>query len=130
MTTASPRLAAPVAGRLAAVPGVFREIGDLKRVRVAHADGSVAQRAFVRSWADLVGGADPGAEGREQLATGAEDHGVVGVDGLALVELVARDVQLEHAGVGVQADQVAVADPRQRAADRRLGRNGDASERP
>ncbi|MGH3915687.1 MAG: hypothetical protein ACRDTC_20105, partial [Pseudonocardiaceae bacterium] len=48
------------AARLTAICGLFREIGDLKRVRVAHAPGSAAQRAFSRAWAALVAGADPG----------------------------------------------------------------------
>lgn len=80
MTTAAQRLADPVAGRLAAVPGVFREIGDLKRVRVAHADGSVAQRAFVRSWADLVGGADPADVAARECAAALAGARLAGVD--------------------------------------------------
>ena len=94
MTTASPRLAAPVAGRLAAVPGVFREIGDLKRVRVAHADGSVAQRAFVRSWADLVGGADPADVAARECAAALAGARLAGVDAEVL------------AGAGLAPDEV------------------------
>lgn len=94
MTTAPPRLAAPVAGRLAAVPGVFREIGDLKRVRVAHADGSVAQRAFVRAWSDLVGGADPADVAARGCAAALAGARLAGVDAEVL------------AGAGLAPDQV------------------------
>ena len=96
MTTAAPRLAAPVAGRLAAVPGVFREIGDLKRVRTAHADGSVAQRAFVRAWADLVGGADPADVAARECAAALAGARLAGVDAEVLT------------GAGLAPDEVRV----------------------
>ena len=64
MTTVS----TPVPRALEAVAGPFREVGDLKRIRVAHADGSAAQRAFVRAWAALVDGADPGAVAAAECA--------------------------------------------------------------
>jgi 5'-deoxynucleotidase YfbR-like HD superfamily hydrolase len=74
------------AHRLAAVPGPFREVGDLKRVRVAHADGSAAQRAFVRSWAALVDGADPGRVATVECAAALAGARLAGVDAGVLRE--------------------------------------------
>jgi 5'-deoxynucleotidase YfbR-like HD superfamily hydrolase len=70
----------PVVGRLAVVAGPFREVGDLKRVRVAHADGSAAQRAFARSWAALVGGADPARVAAQECAAALAGARLAGVD--------------------------------------------------
>jgi 5'-deoxynucleotidase YfbR-like HD superfamily hydrolase len=67
-------------GRLAAVPGPFREVGDLKRVRVAHAGGSAAQRAFERSWAALVAGADPARVAAQECAAALAGARLAGVD--------------------------------------------------
>lgn len=39
---------------------LLREINDLKRVRSAHADGSIAQRLFHTAWTRLVAGEDVG----------------------------------------------------------------------
>lgn len=71
--------------RLAAIPGLFREIGDLKRVQVAHAAGSVAQRSFVRSWAALVAGADPGRVAGVQCAAAVAGARLAGVDAAVLL---------------------------------------------
>ncbi|MGH3897625.1 MAG: hypothetical protein ACRDTA_05105, partial [Pseudonocardiaceae bacterium] len=71
--------------RLAAVPGVFREIGDLKRVRVAHAAGSVAQRSFVRSWAALAAGADPARVAGVECAAALAGARLAGVDAAVLL---------------------------------------------
>jgi 5'-deoxynucleotidase YfbR-like HD superfamily hydrolase len=76
----------PAAQRLAAVPGPFREIGDLKRVRVAHADGSAAQRAFVRSWTALVDGADPARVAAAECAAAVAGARLAGVDAAVLRE--------------------------------------------
>ena len=73
-------------GRLAAVPGPFREVGDLKRVRVAHARGSVAERAFVRSWAALVDGADPARVAAAECAAALAGARLAGVDAAVLRE--------------------------------------------
>jgi 5'-deoxynucleotidase YfbR-like HD superfamily hydrolase len=70
--------------RLAAVPGAFREIGDLKRVRVAHARGSVAERAFVRSWSALVAGADPARVAAVECAAALAGARLAGVDAAVL----------------------------------------------
>lgn len=68
------------AARLAATRGLFREIGDLKRVRVAHAPGSAAQRAFTRAWAALVAGADPGRVAALECAAALAGARLAGVD--------------------------------------------------
>ena len=66
----------------------------------------------------------------EQLAAGAEDERVVTLDGVARLEVEGRDVQLEHAGVGVERDQVAVLHAGERAADGGLGRQVDRRRAP
>ena len=81
MTAVAPTL--PV-DRLARVGGPFREVGDLKRVRVAHADGSVAERAFVRAWAALVDGADPASVAAQECAAALAGARLAGVDAAVL----------------------------------------------
>jgi 5'-deoxynucleotidase YfbR-like HD superfamily hydrolase len=82
VSTARPAAVPPA--RLAGLTGVFREIGDLKRVRVAHADGSVAQRAFVRAWADLVGGAEPAEVAARECAAALAGARLAGIDAAVL----------------------------------------------
>lgn len=82
MTAVAP---AVPAARLAAVPGVFREIGDLKRVRVAHAPGSVAQRSFVRAWSALVAGTDPTLVADRECAAALAGARLAGVDAEVLL---------------------------------------------
>ncbi|MGH3567659.1 MAG: hypothetical protein ACRDRH_16830, partial [Pseudonocardia sp.] len=94
------------AARLAATRGLFREVGDLKRVRVAHADGSAAQRAFVRAWAALVTGADPGRVAAVECAAAVAGARLAGMDAGVLVAcgLTAADVV---AVLGRAVDEVA-----------------------
>ena len=100
MTAAATRAAAQ---RLAAVPGPFREIGDLKRVRVAHADGSAAQRAFVRSWTALVDGADPAQVAAAECAAAVAGARLAGVDASVLRECgLSPDEALAVLGRAVQ----------------------------
>ena len=56
----APVATAVPAERLGAVTGLFREIGDLKRVRTPDITGSWAQAAFARAWTALVVGEEPG----------------------------------------------------------------------
>jgi 5'-deoxynucleotidase YfbR-like HD superfamily hydrolase len=78
-------LSSPAVPRgLAGVAGPFREVGDLKRVRVAHAEGSAAQRAFVRSWAALVAGADPAAVAAAECASALAGARLAGIDAAVL----------------------------------------------
>ncbi|WP_410813855.1 HD domain-containing protein [Micromonospora sp. 067-2] len=82
MTT---ELVAVPADRLASVPTLFREVGDLKRVRVAHAVGSAAQRAFVRAWSALVAGADVGGVAARECAAAVAGARLGGLDAASLV---------------------------------------------
>ncbi|MGH3826359.1 MAG: HD domain-containing protein [Pseudonocardiaceae bacterium] len=59
---------------------LFREIGDLKRVRVAHAEGSLAQRSFVRSWKALVAGVDQGRVAGLECAAALAGARLAGID--------------------------------------------------
>jgi 5'-deoxynucleotidase YfbR-like HD superfamily hydrolase len=78
MTARVPVLAATVAE-------LFREIGDLKRVRVAHAEGSVAQRSFVRSWTALGAGADSGRVAGLECAAALAGARLAGIDAQVLL---------------------------------------------
>ncbi|GAA4774454.1 hypothetical protein GCM10023200_03680 [Actinomycetospora chlora] len=78
-------LASPTA-RYAAVPGLFREVGDLKRVRTADADGSMAARAFVRAWSALVSGADPTAVADAETAAAVAGARLAGIDAGVLAD--------------------------------------------
>ncbi len=87
--TAGPAAAARVGaeavpGGLGGVAGPFREVGDLKRVYVAHADGSAAQRAFVRSWTALLAGTDPGEVAASECAAALAGARLAGVDAAVL----------------------------------------------
>jgi 5'-deoxynucleotidase YfbR-like HD superfamily hydrolase len=76
--------AAAVPRGLAGVAGPFREVGDLKRVHVAHADGSAAQRAFVRSWTALLAGTDPREVAAAECAAALAGARLAGVDAAVL----------------------------------------------
>jgi hypothetical protein len=56
------------AGLTPAVLPFFRELGDLKRIRSAQGEGSIAERLFVAGWAALVRGEDPAAVMEEVVA--------------------------------------------------------------
>ncbi|MEJ2888576.1 hypothetical protein [Actinomycetospora aeridis] len=66
--------------RYAAVPGLLREIGDLKRVRTADAESSMASRAFVRAWSALVAGADPTEVADAEAAAAVAGARLAGID--------------------------------------------------
>lgn len=57
-TTSAPASPEALAG-LAAVLPLLRELNDLKRVRVAGRDGSLAEQVFSKAWAALVAGEMP-----------------------------------------------------------------------
>src|SRR4051794_28180644 len=75
----------------------------------------------------LVGRADVGAEGGEKLPSRPEDQRVVSPGDGPVLEVVRRDVHVEQAGVGVEADQVAVLHPGEWSADRCLRGEVDGS---
>ncbi|MDG4811015.1 HD domain-containing protein [Micromonospora sp. WMMD1120] len=88
-------LAAPPVDRLAAVTPTLRQVADLKRVRVAHADGSAAERAFSRAWASLVDGADPAVVADRECAAAVAGARLGGVDAatLSACGLTGREVE-------------------------------------
>jgi 5'-deoxynucleotidase YfbR-like HD superfamily hydrolase len=75
-----------VPARYAAVAGLLREVGDLKRVRTADADGSMAARAFVRAWSALVSGADPTAVADAETAAAVAGARLAGIDAGVLAD--------------------------------------------
>lgn len=89
MKRAAPRPARQTSHRVprdalrAAVP-LLREIGDLKRIRTADGTASMAERAFLRSWAALVRGADPGRVAVHECAAAVVGARLAGVDGPVL----------------------------------------------
>jgi 5'-deoxynucleotidase YfbR-like HD superfamily hydrolase len=92
---------------LAGVAGPFREIGDLKRVRVAHAAGSSAERAFVRAWAALVAGADPAHVAATACAAAVAGARLAGVDA-AVLRACGLSCDEAAAVLGRAVDEVAV----------------------
>lgn len=72
----------PVA--LAAAVPLLREVGDLKRVRVAGAAGSMAERAFTRAWSDLMRGESPQRVADRECAAALAGARLAGVDAAAL----------------------------------------------
>ena len=63
--------AAPDGAALAHLPRLLpllRELNDLKRVRVAGTDGSLAEQLFARSWQALVAGEEPATVARRETA--------------------------------------------------------------
>ncbi|MFD7709775.1 hypothetical protein ACFV6E_07350 [Streptomyces sp. NPDC059785] len=66
-----------------AVP-LLREIGDLKRIRTAGSGASMAERAFRRSWAELVRGGDASTIAVRECAAAVAGARLAGVDGPVL----------------------------------------------
>ncbi|MFF0151730.1 HD domain-containing protein [Micromonospora sp. NPDC005203] len=93
MTTA---LGAPPMDRLAAVTPTLRQIGDLKRVRVAHAEGSAADRAFSRAWAAIANGTDPGIVADRECAAALAGARLGGVDAATLTACGLAAPEVEH----------------------------------
>jgi 5'-deoxynucleotidase YfbR-like HD superfamily hydrolase len=83
-------MTAPVAvgvpAGLRGLAGLFREIGDLKRVHVAGRAGSVADRAFVRAWSALVAGRDAGRVATAECAAAVAGARLAGLDAGALAD--------------------------------------------
>ncbi|MCW2777194.1 MAG: uncharacterized protein JWN17_919 [Frankiales bacterium] len=72
-------------GVLAALQPLLREVGDAKRVRVASAPGSLAEQAFARTWARLVGGEDPADVALTETAAAVSRARLAGIDGPVLL---------------------------------------------
>ncbi|MDO0929379.1 hypothetical protein QQY24_29690 [Streptomyces sp. TG1A-8] len=67
-----------------AVVPLLREVGDLKRVRTAGSGASMAERAFCRSWAELVRDGDPGRIAVRECAAAVAGARLAGIDGAVL----------------------------------------------
>ena len=63
---------------------LFRELNDLKRLRVAARDGSIADRLFRRSWARLVEGEELESVALEETARAVVAAKLAGVDAATL----------------------------------------------
>ncbi len=70
---------------LALLP-LFRELNDLKRIRVAGRTGSIAERLFLRSWARLVGGEDLAQVALSETAHAVAAARLGGIDAEVLTE--------------------------------------------
>lgn len=113
---ASAATAVPV-GRLGAVAGLFREIGDLKRVRTPDITGSWAQAAFARAWTTLVAGEEPGYVADVECAAALAGARLAAVDAPMLLRcgLPAGQVEavlgraLDEVGAGLHPATVARA---------------------
>lgn len=83
MTAAAP---APIGAlvALAELRPLLAELGDAKRVRVAGAPGSLAEQAFTRSWARLVGGEDAAAVALTETAAALARARLAGIDARVL----------------------------------------------
>ncbi|MDP9408704.1 MAG: hypothetical protein M3P95_12825, partial [Actinomycetota bacterium] len=80
MTVALPRPVEAWGGVVAALRPLLAEVGDAKRVRVAAAPGSLAEQAFLRSWARLVAGEDPEAVALSETASAVARARLAGID--------------------------------------------------
>lgn len=67
--------------------GLMGEIGDLKRIRSAGHDGTIAERGFRQAWRELASGADPAAVMRRSTAAALAAARLGDLDGPKLLEL-------------------------------------------
>jgi len=87
---------------------LLREINDLKRVRVAGIDGTLAARAFRRSWARLVAGDSPVTVALRETALAVAAARLGGIDRAMLTR---AGLSGEDATEVLQAGFDAVAEP-------------------
>jgi hypothetical protein len=66
--------------------GLLGELSDLKRVRVAGRDGSLAEQGFARSWAALAAGDAPADVALRETARALAAVPLGGIDGALLAE--------------------------------------------
>ncbi len=65
---------------------LFRELNDLKRIRVAGKTGSIAARLFLRSWARLVSGENPAQVALSETAHAVAAARLAGIDAGVLTD--------------------------------------------
>ena len=75
---------------------LLRELNDLKRLRVASRDGSLAQQLFLRSWARLLRGEPLELVARSETARAVVAARLAGIDALVLSE---AGLNLQEIGV-------------------------------
>ena len=66
---------------------LLRELGDLKRIRSAGRDGTIATRRFLDGWAALIAGVDPATVMRRTVASSVVAARLGDLDLVKLVEL-------------------------------------------
>ena len=72
---------------------LLRELGDLKRIRSADRDGSIAERLFARGWAALAAGEAPAAVMRRTVAAALAAARLGDLDRMTLAELGLSDAE-------------------------------------
>jgi hypothetical protein len=70
-----------------AILPLFRELGDLKRIRSAHRHGSIAERLFRGGWAALTGGMEPEAAMLRMISAALAAARLGDLDRVKLAEL-------------------------------------------
>ena len=65
---------------------LFRELNDLKRIRVADRDDSIAQRLFGRSWSRLLAGEPPQTVAMSETARAVVAARLAGIDAQVLAD--------------------------------------------
>ena len=74
----------PTEGPLAGLVPLLQEIGDLKRLRSADGEGSLAERAFRRAWGAIVAGEHPADVARRETAAAVAAAKLGGIDARVL----------------------------------------------
>ena len=69
---------------LAGLLGLFRELNNLKRIRVAGRAGSLAERLFIRAWDRLIDGEEPAQVALEETARAVIATRLAGIDARVL----------------------------------------------
>jgi len=82
-------------GALAALRPLLGEVGDAKRIRVASAPGSLAEQAFGRAWARLVGGGEPEDVALSETAAALVRARLAGIDALVLADAGLNEAQVQ-----------------------------------
>lgn len=108
---------------------LLRELNDLKRIRVAGQEGSIAKRLFLRSWARLAAGEDLAEVALSETAYAAVSARLAGIDAGVLT---AGGFSAEERLSVLRSGLDAVAGPLDRplAADLRGALSADALPRP
>ena len=80
------RETAPGSGALASLVPLLGELNDLKRIRPAGTEGSLAEETFRRSWRSLIAGEEPGRVARRETAAALAAARLGGINRRVLVK--------------------------------------------